>query len=198
MTETIFCIRRVGIFLAAALLLSAIPLSAQSDADDGASRRLLQHERDNRSARNECVEILKGFRATILASQEKIPGFGGIKMLRYQVKEGQEPFSVDGNISGRLTVEVEIQGFTAKTTITYYEYSDIPGIVLNGPQTTFAGFNGDGEMTGTVVVTGDISGTIGLDEVIIKDKKAAGGVYLVTPEDGELVRLPYTVIWPQQ
>lgn len=198
MNETSFHVRRAGILLTAVLLLDFVSLSAQTDGDDGAGRRLLQHERDDRSTRNECVEILKGFRATILASQEKIPGFGGMKMLRYQVKKGEEPFSVDGDVSGRLTVAVEIQGFTAKTTITYYEYSDIEGIMLNGPQTTFASFNGEGEMMGEIRVSGDVSGTIGLDEVIIKDKKAAGGVYLVTADDGELVRLPYTVIWPEQ
>ena len=90
---------------------------------------------------------------------------------------------ISGLKSGKLgyKTSVQLSSLSGVVTMPYKNYSDNGIWILTGSMNTKANIAGNGSMNGTIKTDGMYSGTVCYDEVIIKDSKAGGGYYKVTP-----------------
>ncbi len=128
----------------------------------------------------------------VLSSQVRIIGFGSAGMTQYKT-----PASFRGTVAGR--VDVSVSGtFSATTDITYVQFSDFPGVRIDGTQTTHVNASGDGSMSGTVALAllpsppaSELDGTISYgsaadpgDAIQISNGSPSGGNYVVNLAGG--------------
>ncbi len=81
---------------------------------------------------------------TVISSQARIPGFGGMGMLEYT-----STAAFAGTSSGGLTVKLE-SPFAPRTDITFTGFADFDGMVADGLQVTDVNLSGDGRMSGVL------------------------------------------------
>lgn len=132
----------------------------------------------------------------IFSSETRIIGFNGPGMTQYQ-----QPETYVGTVAGSLWISMS--GFLDNTTtIVYSAFEDLGGVLVDGPQNTFADSGGDGHMEGVMTfalaplaadgsalppITGSIDyGGAGnrADAIQISGGTATGGVYIVSIDGG--------------
>jgi hypothetical protein len=137
----------------------------------------------------------------IFSSETRIIGFNGPGMTQYQ-----QPETYVGTVAGSLWISMS--GFLQNTTtIVYSAFEDLGGVLVDGPQYTYADSGGDGHMAGVMTfalaplaadgsalprITGSIDyGGAGnpADAIQISGGTATGGVYLVAIDGGGAARV---------
>lgn len=143
-------------------------------------------------------QYLIEFNKTVVSAQKKLslmhkPGS--------TEKLGTE--TINGNISGTLSYNAQIDGLGARIIMRYENIADfyIDGVkengvyfALTGNSNTSANMSSNGNMDGTVTATGMYPGKVSYDGVQIKGGAAGGGTYGVEPSGFGRVEVPYTVI----
>jgi hypothetical protein len=143
--------------------------------------------------------------AAIITSQARIPGFNSNALIQYI-----SPATFNGVVSGQVTIA--LSNITHPLTeITYANFSDFAGVVLDGRQSTLTTFAGDGYMFGTVtfrfygsggstgapLMTGTVSyGTVDGtgNSVQISGGNPVSGAYVVSLDWGPVTPLPVEVL----
>ena len=105
-------------------------------------------------------------------------------------KMGKE--KIKGDLSGTLSYETKVQGFSGVVPMKYTNYSDSEDWIFNGTMTTKANIYGNGKMINTILVKGMYPGKVSYENVEIKKQKAGGGYYLVEPAGYEATAIDYT------
>ena len=105
-------------------------------------------------------------------------------------KLGKE--TANGDIAGTLSYQTKVKGFSGLVIMEYINYSDNPYWILDGNTNTKANMSANGNMNGTVTITGMYPGTVSYDEVQIKSAEASGETYNVKLPDLPLIKLDYT------
>lgn len=106
-------------------------------------------------------------------------------------KLGKE--DVIGLSSGILHYYTQLKGTSGVVTVEYDNYSDNTPVIFNGAIITKANIMASGTMSGELNITGMYTGKINYDKVIIKDAKAAGGTYVITPLNQKSKDVDYTL-----
>lgn len=129
-------------------------------------------------------QYLREYIKTTLNSQSKL------KLMHKPdatAKLGSE--SCNGDISGTLSYDAKMQGLGGRVIMQYTNYADYYimndsslGVyfLLNGNTNTTANISSNGNMDGTVTVTGMYPGSVVYDRIEIKGGAAGGGTYGVT------------------
>lgn len=126
-------------------------------------------------------DIFRVYNLPLFTSQARLLGFGSGAMTQYVGPEA--PFAA--TIRNRFTVSVKAL-LTPHTDITYYQFEDLTGIVVDGVQRTLVNTKGNGPMEGTLnfVMRGEtnvrIRGHVDYGSLEIADGLAAGGTYVLT------------------
>jgi hypothetical protein len=83
-----------------------------------------------------------------LTSQVRLIGFGASGMTGYsQAKD------FAGLMSGNLRVGIQVKLGKIEATLAYEDFSDIPGLSIDGPQVVAVSWAGDGSMAGSQLVS---------------------------------------------
>lgn len=90
-------------------------------------------------------------------------------------KLGEE--EINGKISGTLHYKTKLEGIGCTITMTYTDYCDVDGWILNGQIITKANMKANGTLDGIVSVSGNQTGKIYHEKVILKNGNAGGGTY---------------------
>ncbi|HET6438653.1 MAG TPA: hypothetical protein VFG59_11360 [Anaeromyxobacter sp.] len=125
----------------------------------------------------------------VLSSQVRIIGFGSAAMTQYR-----RPATFRGTVQGQVGVSVG-GGTTVTTDVSYHQFSDFGGVVIDGTQTTRVNAGGNGHMSGIVTLTlspaapaPEIQGSVDYgsdgDAVQISSGSASGGNYVITLAGG--------------
>ncbi len=135
------------------------------------------------------VQMMRMYELTIMFSQTKIEGFGGLGMSNYLDKTSRFKGTRIGTFDLSPETRWENLEMWVKTHFDYETYSDFSSMTLNGRQTSDAKRNGNGTMWGTVDIT--VSGTantwpgsVKYDALVITATVASSGYYEVTLDDG--------------
>lgn len=98
-------------------------------------------------------------------------------------KLGKE--EINGTYSGTCTYQTSVKGLAGIVTMKYTNYCDNEGWILNGYTNTKANISANGNMFGTMIVSGMYPGTIVYDNMDIKKGNAGGGYYIIEQEGFE-------------
>jgi hypothetical protein len=152
---------------------------------DGEARRLTSigavAEAIDFSTQEGAEDVFRLFNVPLLTSQSRLLGFGSGSMTQYV--DNTADFS--GAIRNRFSVSVE-DWLEPNTLIWYFQFEDLTGIVIDGPQKTNVSTSGNGSMTGTLSFlmrgtggTSDVAirGHLNYQGLKISDGLAAGGTY---------------------
>lgn len=129
-------------------------------------------------------DIFRVYNLPLFTSQARLLGFGSGAMTQYVGPEA--PFAAA--IRNRFTVTVASL-LKPDTKITYYQFEELTGIVIDGVQRTNVNTKGNGQMEGILnfVMRGEggasdvrIRGHVDYADLEISDGLAAGGTYLLT------------------
>ena len=126
-------------------------------------------------------DIFRVYNLPLFTSQARLLGFGSGAMTQYAGSEG----AFAATIRNRFTVLVDSL-LKPHTTITYFQFEDLTGIVVDGVQRTLVNAKGNGPMEGTLnfVMRGEtevrIRGHVDYGSLQISDGLAASGTYLLT------------------
>jgi len=123
-------------------------------------------------------QFMQMYELTIITSQTKIEGFGGMGMIQYLGRT----VAFKGIRVG--TFELTSEGaFSNTTDFNYKGYSDYQGLTIHGLQRSQSGTSGDGNMSGTVdftlVGSQTWTGSVNYDAIVLDDTLPKGGVYLI-------------------
>ena len=144
----------------------------------------------------ECV--LRVFQLSVISSETRILGFNGPAIIQYTT-----PATFNGTLSGTLNIGVDSL-LSPNVTITYQNFADFSGFVLNGTQYTPTNLNGDGatiravdfRMTAAAADGGApvtiISGQVGYD-LVLSSGTPSGGTYNLSTDGGPTFPLSYQV-----
>jgi hypothetical protein len=130
------------------------------------------------------------FNLAVESSEARIPGFNSAGMTEYLNRV--EPF--DGILSGKITVGL-VGLFSPVVTLTYIDYADFEGVVLDGVQVSSTNASGDGKLSGVVGFRIDraglppLVGSVDYGEVTLAGGNESGD-YVVTLDGGTPVRVP--------
>ena len=97
-----------------------------------------------------------------------------------------------GDKSGTFYYNAKVKGVGGVATMSYKNYSDDNIVWFTGDMITNADMFSNGTMQGTVTMSGMYNGTVDFSEVIIKEGKAAGGFYIITPKGTTTKKISYT------
>ncbi len=138
----------------------------------------LSAQDSQKALHDEALAFMNMYNETIFKSQDKLTIFkkkGNISKL------GTE--KTTGDISGTLTYSCKVKGMGGDAKLIYENYSDFPGIVINGESNILAKMNLHGWMYGMTTVTnekGEFLGTIDYSKLEIIHSVDGGGGYTVT------------------
>jgi hypothetical protein len=124
------------------------------------------------------------------SSEARIPGFNSPGLTQYLNRE--EPFV--GILSGTVTIGL-VGLFSPVSTITFANYADFEGVVLNGVQISSTNTSGDGALSGVLHFRIDraglpaLEGSVDYGEVRLTGGNESGD-YLVTLDAGPATRVP--------
>ena len=124
-------------------------------------------------------QFMHMYEHTIITSQTKIEGFGGMGMLQYLGRT----VAFNGIRAG--TFELTSEGtFSNTSDFDYKSYTDYQGLTIQGLQQSSSGTSGDGTMSGTVTFTLEGStqtwtGSVNYDAIGIEDTLPTTGYYLI-------------------
>jgi hypothetical protein len=93
-------------------------------------------------AQADCV--LRVFQLSVISSETRILGFNGPAIIQYT-----NPATFNGVLSGDVNIGVQSL-FKPNTTLTYQQFSDFAGFVLDGSQYSQTDLSGDGYISSTV------------------------------------------------
>lgn len=139
-------------------------------------------------------DVFRLFNLPLLTSQARLLGFGSAGMTQYVGLTAE----FGGTVRSRFTVSVASL-LNPDTTISYFQFEDLTGVVIDGIQLTDVDTSGNGSMSGILsfVMRGTggatdavIRGGLDYDGLQIGDGFAAGGGYTLTI-DG--VATPYAL-----
>jgi hypothetical protein len=135
-------------------------------------------------------QLFTVYNLALVTSQARLLGFGSGAMTQY----ADTPGEFNGIVRNQFTVSVESL-LKPNTSITYQQFEDLTGIVIDGLQKSNVSTSGDGGMAGTLSfvlrgTTKTIRGKVNYDNLKIKNGVAAGGTYTLTV-DG--IATPYTL-----
>ncbi|MCQ2982551.1 MAG: hypothetical protein MJ178_07335, partial [Treponemataceae bacterium] len=116
------------------------------------------------------------------SSHKKFPDFGKAKVTTN---------NASGYRNGSARYEVQIKGLGGTAYITYDNYCDYR-LNISGSCNTDSDMSGNGNMWGTLVVSGMYHGSCNYDSITVRSKNAAAGTYLVTTA-GVQKRLIYNI-----
>ncbi len=88
--------------------------------------------------------LLRVFQLTVISSEARILGFNGPAIIQYT-----NPATFNGVLSGVVNIGVQSL-FKPNTTLTYQQFSDFAGFVLDGSQYSQTDLSGDGYISSTV------------------------------------------------
>ncbi len=167
---------------------------------DGAPRRMTSLgevvERVDVTTQAGAHQVFRLFNLPLFTSQARLLGFGSAGMTQYVDVEAE----FGGTVRNRFTVIVAAL-LDPDTTISYFQFEDLTGIVIDGHQFTDVDTSGDGSMSD--VLSFVMRGTGGATDVVIRgaldyqglqirDGLAAGGGYTLTIDGAPA---PYAVSW---
>jgi len=144
----------------------------------------------------ECV--LRVFQLTVISSETRVVGFNGPSLIQYTT-----PATFNGTLSGSLNVSVESL-LSPNVTISYTNFADFSGWVINGTQYTPTNLSGDGQTLQTIYFRMSaappdggpsetiISGQVGYD-LLLSGGTPSGGTYNLTLDGGPTFPLSYQV-----
>jgi len=124
-------------------------------------------------------QFMHMYELTIITSQTKIDGFGGMGMIGYLGRT----VALKGIRVG--TFELTSKGtFSNTSDFDYKGYSDYQGMTIQGLQRSNSGTSGDGSMSGTVTFTLEGSaqtwtGSVNYDAIVLEDTLPTGDYYLI-------------------
>jgi hypothetical protein len=88
--------------------------------------------------------VLRVFQLSVISSETRILGFNGPAIIQYT-----NPATFNGVLSGDISISVQSL-FKPNTTLTYQNFSDFSGFVLDGTQYSQTDLSGDGFISNTV------------------------------------------------
>lgn len=151
--------------------------------------------------------VMRVFQLTALSSETRILGFNGPAIIQYT-----SPATFNGVLSGGVNIGVESL-FKPNTTLSYENFSDFSGFVLNGSQFSQTDLSGNGHMSSVVgfqmkANPGDggptatiISGQVGYGNtdgtppsLILSSGTPSGGGYQLTIDGGATFLVGYDVV----
>ena len=97
-----------------------------------------------------------------------------------------------GNKTGTFKYSAKVKGMGGVASMKYTGYSDDDLITMTGEMITKSDMFMNGNMDGTLTVTGMYNATIDFSRVIIKDGLAGGGTYGIIPKGTARKEIPYT------
>ena len=97
-----------------------------------------------------------------------------------------------GDKSGTFYYNAKVKGIGGVATMSYKNYSDDNIVWFTGDMITNADMFSSGTMQGIVTMSGMYNGTVDFSEIIIKEGKAAGGFYIITPKGTTTKKISYT------
>ena len=108
-------------------------------------------------------------------------------------KLGKE--KITGLFSGTLgyATSVQLSTLSGVVKMPYTNYSDFPGWILTGSMDTRANISGNGKMSGTMSIEGMYPGSVCYDDLVLRDSRAGGGTYIVSPQGAETKSLDYEI-----
>lgn len=123
-------------------------------------------------------QFMQMYELTIITSQTKIEGFGGMGMIQYLGRT----VAFKGIRVG--TFELTSEGtFSNTSDFNYKGYSDYQGLTIHGLQRSQSGMSGDGNMSGTVDFTLGGSqtwtGSVNYDAIVLENTLPTKGYYKI-------------------
>ena len=97
-----------------------------------------------------------------------------------------------GDKSGTFKYNAKVKGMGGLATMSYQNYSDDGIVYFTGDMITKADMTSSGNMDGSMNLSGMYNGTISFENVQIKNSKASGGTYTVTPKNTPTKAISYT------
>jgi hypothetical protein len=159
---------------------TSIPGTLSYGGNDYTSFATLHDNVMNESTAEErAKQFMHMYEFTIITSQTKIEGFGGMGMIQYLGRT----VSFNGIRTG--TFELTSEGTLSNTSdFNYKSYSDYQGLTMQGLQRSSTGTSGDGNMSGTVTFTLQGSsqtwtGSVNYDTIVIEDTLPVSGNYII-------------------
>ena len=128
-------------------------------------------------------DVFRIYNLPLLTSQTRLLGFGSGAMTQYVGANAE----FGGMVRNRFTVNVE-SFLSPNTLITYYQFEDLTGVIVDGAQRTNVNTSGNGKMDGTLsfVMRGIddtvLRGSVAYPALIIRDGLAADGTYTLNVE----------------
>ena len=97
-----------------------------------------------------------------------------------------------GNKTGTFKYSAKVKGMGGVASMKYTNYSDDGLLTMTGEMITKSDMFMNGNMEGTLTVTGMYNATIDFSHVIIKEGLAGGGTYGIIPKGTARKEIPYT------
>ncbi|MBR5401806.1 MAG: hypothetical protein IK102_08340 [Treponema sp.] len=97
-----------------------------------------------------------------------------------------------GNKTGTFKYTAKVKGMGGVASMKYTSYSDDGLLTMTGEMITKSDMFMNGNMDGTLTVTGMYNATIDFSRVIIKDGLAGGGTYSIIPKGTARKEISYT------
>ena len=170
---------------------SSLPVTLTYAGDDFTSFATLH---DNIMSESTDAERAKQFmhmyELTIITSQTKIEGFGGLGMLQYIGRT----VAFNGIRAG--TFELTSSGtFSNTSDFNFKDCSDYQGMKLQGLQRSSSNRDGNGNMTGTVTFTlqgtsQTWTGTVNYDTIVLQSTLPVDGDYLIKFDGIDVTGIP--------
>jgi hypothetical protein len=156
----------------------SVPGMLTYDSNDYTSFTTLYDNIMSEPPEERAKQFMRMYEHTIITSQTKIEGFGGMGMIHYLGRT----VAFKGIRVG--TFELTSEGtFSNTTDFNYKGYSDYQGLTIHGQQRSQSGTSGDGNMSGTVTFTleagATYTGSVTYDTIVLKDTLPKGGAYKI-------------------